>query len=180
MKNKETPLVVRPVVRWLKKQDADWEIRTPKHSSSETGWDIEARRKNMDLLIEAKYIDGPFLSSFEGLVTAPLANRPQHSMKTKYRSWCQNVCWAIGSSRDMVGIHTALLDDLSRTLSFWKHYSEDLNLKYVFFVEDKKVARASFRKLLKTAKAYKKAAAKKSHRVRRSIASKLLKKLEYK
>lgn len=78
---KEELLVVNPVIRWLKQQQADWHIRKPKYGSSATGWDIEARRNKMDLLIEAKYITGPFLASFTGLVTAPLAKRRQRFMK---------------------------------------------------------------------------------------------------
>lgn len=81
----EERFVVRPLLRWFKRQKAQWTVVNPRYGSSATGWDLEARRKNQDLLIEAKYIDGPFLASFAGLVAAPLANRPQRFMVRKYR-----------------------------------------------------------------------------------------------
>ncbi len=61
---KEEKYVVNPLIRWFRRQEARWALKTLRHGTSERGWDIEARRKNQDLLIEAKYIDGPFLSSF--------------------------------------------------------------------------------------------------------------------
>jgi len=57
---KEERFVVRPLVRWFGNQQAHWEIKQPRYDTSATGWDIEARRKNCDLLIEAKYITGSF------------------------------------------------------------------------------------------------------------------------
>lgn len=61
---KEEKFVVNPLIRWFKRQDAAWHVYKPSYGTSATGWDIEARRKNQDLLIEAKYIDGAFLASF--------------------------------------------------------------------------------------------------------------------
>jgi hypothetical protein len=82
---KEDRFVVDPLMRWFEEQKR-WTLHKPSHGTSATGWDIEARRKNQDLLIEAKYIAGPFLSSFAGLVTAPLVKRAQRSVVRKYRS----------------------------------------------------------------------------------------------
>lgn len=47
---KEEKFVVKPLLKWFRRQDAKWELRVPKHGTSETGWDIEATRKNLDLL----------------------------------------------------------------------------------------------------------------------------------
>jgi len=177
---KEEIFVVNPVITWLKNQKADWHIRKPEHDLSETGWDIEAQRRNMDLLIEAKYIAGPFLSSFEGLVTAPLAKRPQHLMKRKYRSWCHNICWAIGSSEEIGNVYQLLLDYFSRNLLFWKHYINDLKLKYIFLVKDKKVAKLTSKKLLEISRAYKNTSEGKKIKVRRENARELMKNIKYK
>jgi len=151
---KEEKYVVRPLVRWFRRQRADWAVRTPKHGTSERGWDIEARRKNQDLLIEAKYIDGPFLSSFSGLVAAPLASRAQHFMRRKKRSWSYRTCWALGASYSENHLYQILLDYLARNMKFWRHYYKDLRLKYVFFVRGGSVARLRFRDLLIIARAY--------------------------
>ncbi len=61
---KEEQFVVNPLVSWFKSQKAQWTVRRPAYGTAATGWDLEVRRNKMDLLIEAKYIDGPFLSSF--------------------------------------------------------------------------------------------------------------------
>lgn len=151
---KEEKYVVKPIVRWFRRQRAHWTIRTPRHGTSERGWDIEARRKNQDLLIEAKYIDGPFLSSFSGLVAAPLASRVQHFMRRKGRSWSYRTCWAIGAHYSENRLYQVLLDYLVRNPKFWKHYYKDLRLKYVFFVRRNSVARLRFRELLIAARAY--------------------------
>jgi hypothetical protein len=57
---KEEKYVVNPLSRWFKRQKAGWKLYRPLFGTAATGWDLEARRKNQDLLIEAKYIDGPF------------------------------------------------------------------------------------------------------------------------
>ncbi len=151
---KEEKYVVRPIVRWLRSERAHWKVRTPRHGTSERGWDIEARRKNQDLLIEAKYIDGPFLSSFSGLVAAPLASRAQHFMRRKTRSWSYRVCWAIGTSYSENHLYQALFDYLVRNPKFWQHYYKDLRLKYVFFVRRNLVARVRFEDLITVARTY--------------------------
>jgi hypothetical protein len=176
---KEEELVVNPLVQWFQNQRADWKFYRPRHGTSSTGWDLEARRKNLDLLVEAKFIDGPFLSSFAGLVVAPLANRPQHFMKTKYRGWSYGVCWAIGTSRDQRGVYQILLDYLARNQNFWEHYCKDLRLKYVFFVKDGKVAKVPFTDLLTIAVTYGKKANGKTLKERRAFAEALMRKYEY-
>ena len=173
---KEEKYVVKPLVRWFRRQRADWTVRTPKHGTSERGWDIEARRKNQDLLIEAKYVDGPFLSSFSGLVAAPLASRVQHFMRQKTRSWSYRTCWAIGASyADDNHLYQILLDYLLRNLKFWRHYHKDLRLKYVFFVHHNRVARVHFKDLITVAKGYGKEVADNDRLdYRRSVAGHLL------
>ncbi len=170
----EERYVLNPLVRWLKRQKAAWQLYKPRFGSSATGWDLEARRKNQDLLIEAKYIDGPFLGSFTGLVAAPLADRPQHFAKSRYRSRSHRVCWAIGSTYSESHLYQILLDYLSRNPRFWKHYGEDLRMKYVFFARDGRVARIEFRVLLSLVPHYRKNAAAKRLRERQAIAAELL------
>lgn len=173
---KEEKFVVNPLIQWFKRQKAPWKLYRPKHGVSATGWDIEARRKNQDLLIEAKFIDGPFLSSFAGLVTAPLAHRRQHFMARKYRSWSYGICWAIGASYTKRNMHQILLDYLMRNPEFWKHYCKDLRLKYVFFVQKNKVAKIRFTQLLNVANLYGKNLRGKKLPEKRTIAGALMEK----
>jgi hypothetical protein len=177
--NREREFVVDPLVLWFRGQRANWQLDMPGYDVSATGWDIEAHRKNQDLLIEAKYIEGPFLASFSGLVTSPLANRPDQHLKRKYRSWSYGVCWAIGSSRPLTHIYQILLDYFCRNPVFWKHYMEDLHMKSIFFIDNKKVAQIPFTKFLEISKPYGIIAPKNSLRKRRAIAEKLLAKLVF-
>lgn len=146
---KEQQYVVNPLARWFQAQKVNWKIYKPFHEKSETGWDIEVRRKNQDLLIEAKYIHRSFISSFAGLVVAPLSKRPQHLMKGKYRSWSHGICWAIGSSRSMKGIYQILFDYFARNLQFWDAYGKLLKMKYIFFIEKDTVKKVMWKKFLK-------------------------------
>jgi hypothetical protein len=72
---KEEQFVVKPLLKRLRKQKAQWEVHRPKYGTSATGWDIEARRKNLDMLIEAKY-----------LVSVP-GNGNKVFVKQRGRSW---------------------------------------------------------------------------------------------
>jgi hypothetical protein len=171
---KEERYVVNPLVRWLTRQKAAWEIYKPSYGTSATGWDIEARRKNQDLLIEAKYIDGAFLASFTGLVTASLANRRQHFMVQKYRSWCHHVCWAIGSDRPQRDILQILFDYIARNPQFWRHYAVDVRMKYLFMVSGGKVSRVPFMLILRLANRYALEASNKTLVERRRIAGDLI------
>lgn len=170
----EEKFVVNPLCRWFKRQKAGWKLYRPKYGVAATGWDIEAQRKNQDLLIEAKYIDGPFLASLNGLVTAPLANRPQHMIKRKYRSWSYGICWAIGAGYAKRNLYQLLFDYFMQNLPFWNHYSEDLRMKYVFFVENGHVAKISFGKIIRLAVQYKRLAKGEKLNKRRIIADMLL------
>jgi hypothetical protein len=172
---KEEKYVAKPLVRWFRRQEARWTIRTPRHGTSERGWDIEARRKNQDLLIEAKYIDGPFLSSFSALVAAPLASRVQHFMRREMQSRSYRVCWAIGTPYPESHLYQILLDYLARNLKFWGNYHKDLRLEYVFFVRRNSVARVRFRDLILVAKTYAKEVSGNDRlHYRRSVADHLL------
>jgi hypothetical protein len=155
--SKEYELVVKPLKKWFDKKK-NWNLKyLPNHHISETGWDLEMQRKNMDILIEAKYINGPFAQSFSGLMLSPISNRRQHSIKTKYRSWCYNIAWAIGANdkynRDNF---YQLFDYLSGNIIFWKHYSKDLRVKYIYIINNKKITQLSFKKIIEMAKKYKK------------------------
>lgn len=174
---KEEKFVVNPLIKWFKNQKANWKLYKPNFGTAATGWDIEAQRKNQDLLIEAKYIDGPFLASLNGLVTAPLANRPQHLIKRKYRGWSYGICWAIGTNYAQRNIYQLLFDYFIRNLSFWNHYDQDIRMKNIFFVKNGQVARVSFSKFLNQSKSYYKDAKGKSLAERRIIADELAKKL---
>lgn len=179
---KEEEFVVIPLDQWFQKQKAAWRVHKPKHGTSETGWDLEVNRKNQDLLIEAKFIDKqPFTSAFAGLVMAPLTKRPQkHTMKTKDRSWCHYICWAIGiAPDDNRDIYQMLFDYFDRNLVFWKHYCKDLRLKYIFFVKDRKVSKVPFAALIDIASHYGTKAAGAKLKERRSLAAELMSKYEY-
>lgn len=176
---KKERFVVNPLIRWLKRQNAAWKIYKPAFGTAATGWDIEARRKNQDLLIEAKYIDGPFLASFSGLVAAPLANRRQHFMVKKYRSWSYGVCWAIGTNFAQRNVFQILFDYVARNQVFWNQYAECIRMKYIFFVEDGKVARVPFGSFLRLGERYVALAANKGRAERRQLADKLMSKFRY-
>lgn len=165
---------MNPLVRWFKRQKAGWKLYKPRYGTAATGWDAEAHRHNQDLLIEAKYIDGPFLASFTGMVTAPLANRPQHFMVRRYIGWSYGVCWAIGTSYVQRNIYQLFFDYFVRNLPFWKHYTRDYRMKYIFFVERGTVAKISFDKILRSAASYRLLANGKGLNERRSIADKLM------
>lgn len=171
---KEEKFVVSPLIRWFERQKAAWRLCKPQYGTAATGWDIQARRKNQDILVEAKYINGPFLASFTGLVTAPLANRPQCFKARKYRGWSYGVCWAIGSSYTQRNVYQLLLDYFIRNLPFWKHYIQGLQMKYVFFVENGQVAKISFGKIIRLAVQYKRLAKGEKLNERRIIADKLI------
>lgn len=177
--NAEREYVVKPLINWFKKQKTNWDLYLPENATAQTGWDLEARRKNLDLLVEAKYVTGPFITSFSRLVTSPLTNRAQHFMKIKSKSWCANVCWAIGSNYITRNVYQLILDYFVRNPSFWKHYCEDLNVKYIFFVKDDKVARIPFKRLLDIAEIYDEEATGKGRNERREIAGKLMNKCIY-
>ena len=170
---KEERFVVNPLIAWFKRQKAAWQVHKPSYGSSATGWDIEARRKNQDLLIEAKYIDGAFLASFTGLVTASLAYRRQHFMARKYRSWCHHVCWAIGTNREQRDICQILFDYIARNPIFWRHYADNVRMKYVYFVQGRKITRVPFSRILKLADRYAAEAQGENLAERREIAGKL-------
>lgn len=181
---KEEKFVVNPLCEWLKRQKANWgEPIKPNHGMSATGWDIEVKRKNLDLLIEAKYVDKQSITSaIAGLVLAPLSDRPQRNMKTKYRSWCHYVCWAIGiKSNDKRHIYQAMFDYFARNPVFCKHYCKDLRLKYIFFVRDGKVAQVPFDKILDIAVQYGKESSDNQLELKekRAIANTLMAKYKY-
>jgi hypothetical protein len=177
-KSAEREHVVKPLKKWLEKQNTKWDVRVPPNAT-ETGWDVEARRKNRDLLIEAKYITRSFIGSFSPLVTSPLTNRYQHSMKKKLKSWCSCTCWAIGTNYKTRNIYQILFDYFGRNLEFWKHYGEDLDLYYVYFVKNKKVARIRYSKLLNIATVYSLQGAGETKTKQREIAEKLMSNLKY-
>ena len=171
---REEKFVVNPLIRWFKRQKVKRRLYRPRYGTAATGWDIEARRHNQDLLVEAKYIDGSFLTSFNGLVTAPLANRPQHFTMRGYRSWSYGICWAIGSNYAQRNIYQLLLDYFIRNLSFYEHYVHDLHMKYIFFVKNDKVAKISFPRILKASSRYRMTAVGKALKERRAVADKLM------
>ena len=195
MKNnmtKEEKFVVNPLEKYFldyRRSGAKWEIKDkPKYGSSATGWDLQVEHTNKVLLIEAKYIKGPFASALAGLTIAPLMNRPEKMKRDLYRSRFAVVCWAIGcgyngGKRDkkykMSGIYQILFDCLIRNLEFWECYSKILKVKYIYFVDSQKVARISFDKIISMATQYKLSSGKSLHE-KRLIEEDLLKKLEFK
>ena|SRR3989344_74266 len=163
---KEEKFVVDPLETYFlskKRSGARWIIKYRPKGTSETGWDLQVERKNQILLIEAKYIRGPFASALAGLVIAPLTNKQEKMKSRKKKSWSAVVCWAIGcgykrGKRDqkykMSGIYQILLDYLARNLSFWKCYSQTLRVKHIFFIDNRKVAKISFNKIMNLSARY--------------------------
>jgi len=174
----EQKYVVKPLEDWFKRQKAKW-ILQPRKSSTTTGWDIQARRKNQDLLIEAKYIQRSFIGSFSQLVTSPLPRKTQDFMKNKDESWCADKGWAIGSSYKTRNIYQLIFDYFGRNPEFWEHYCQDLKVKYVFFVKENRVGRILFTKLLKIADSYARQTVGMNCNQRRTIADQLMKNLSY-
>lgn len=166
---KETKFVVNPLKKFLQsrgRSGARWKVKhQPRHETAETGWDLQVEHKNKVLLIEAKYIQGPSAAAIAGLTVAPLVYRPE-KMKNKnfYRSRYFCICWAIGcgyrvgkrdQKHEMGGIYQVLLDCLILNLNFWKQYSKILRVKYIYFVNNQKVAKISFNKVINLATRYK-------------------------
>jgi hypothetical protein len=172
--NYEYKYVVKPLIDQLTSQKKNWKIHTPKFHTSATGWDIEARSKNLDLLIEAKFMgNGSFLSKLNALVTAPLANRRRFFSKSN-RPYV--VCWAFGSKRMKPDLFRRLWDYIIRNPVFWKHYCIDLKVKYIYLVKTDSVARMDFSKFLSYAPLYKKLALNKPLAVRKKVVLEILQK----
>ncbi len=51
-------------------------------------------------------------------------------------------------------MYQILFDLLARNQKFWKHYGEDLRIKYIFFIQTGKITRISFTTFLRIAKLY--------------------------
>lgn len=163
---KEEKFVVNPLERYFldsKRSGAKWSVKDrPKYGSSATGWDLQVERKNQVLLIEAKYIRGPFTAALSGLVIAPLTNKKEKMKSGRGKSWSSVICWAIGCGykrgRDqrykMSGIYQILLDYLIRNLRFWESYSKILKVRYIYFVANGKVAKISFDNCIRLAAKY--------------------------
>lgn len=189
---KEEKFVVDPLEKYFrdpKRSGAVWKTKhRPKFGSSATGYDLQMERKNQVLLIEAKYIRGPFASALAGLVIAPLTNKTEKMKSRKKKSWSSVYCWAIGCGYigggrnlkyKMSGIYQILLDCLARNLEFWECYSKALKAKYIFLVDNRRVAKISFNKIIYLAGRYKSSSSKSLHE-RRLIAEGLLKDLKFK
>lgn len=147
-------MVVKPLIKWFKNQKANWQLIIPKYPTAATGWDLQARRKNQDLLIEAKYITGRFSSYFSGLVCAPMSNKKQSFMKRKPHGWNEGICWAIGNSFKSRDLFQILLDYLSRNVAFWEFYGKHFKMKYVFFVDNLEVKKIDWEKLIILSRKY--------------------------
>ncbi len=157
MQTNEEKNVVNPLQKFLenrKRSGAQWTLlRRPAHGMGAKGYDLEMERKNEILLIEAKYLNGPFAASMSGLVLAPLTQKsPEKS------SWCNWIAWAVGWNPhkwSAARVYQNFLDYISREPNFWHAYSSELKLKYIFLVNPaKKVARIRFRSLQKDAQKY--------------------------
>ncbi len=162
---KEEKFVVNPLEKYFLnfgRSGAKWKIKhRPRFGKSATNWDLQVERHNQVLLIEAKYICGAFASAFAGLAIAPLTNRTEKMKSGKKKSWSSVICWAIGcgykknQEDKMKGIYQILLDYLARNLEFYRCYSKTLKVKYIFFIENRKVAKISFDKIIGIATRYK-------------------------
>ena len=188
---KEERFVVNPLEKYFLdsgRSGAKWRTKyRPPFGRSATGWDLQMERKNQVLLIEAKYILGPSASALAGLTMAPLVNRPERMKSKKKRSLSSVTCWAIGCGYvggernlkyKMSGFYQILFDCLIRNLSFWKCYSKILKVKYIYFVDHKRVAKISFDRIIHLATRYKSSSDKSLHK-RRLMAEALLKGLHF-
>lgn len=187
----EKKLVVNPLKRYFLnpgRSGARWHIKDePRFETAATGWDLQVERKNQVLLIEAKYIQGPFVAALAGLVIAPLTNKKEKMKSGKKQSWSSVVCWAVGCSYEkgekdkkykMGGIYQRILDYFARNLAFWAAYSRTLKVKYIFLVDKKKVAKIRFDQIIELAVSYK-PALDKSLNEKRKKAEELLKNLSF-
>jgi len=181
----EKRFVIKPLEEYFKdpnRSGAHWKIKyQPRCEKSATGWDLQVERKNQILLIEGKYFKGSFLSSFAGLIASPLANRPQKMKTKKYRSWCADICWAIGPGYGG-NIYQILFDYIQRNIKFWQAYSKTLKVKYIFFVSGKKVAKIRFNQLINIALEYKDSLSKLSRdglKTKREIANQIMKNFKF-
>lgn len=185
----EEKFVVNPLERYFldpSRSGAKWHVKArPKFGRAATGWDLQVERKNQVLLIEAKYIRHAFAASMAGLIISPLSIR-RETMKRKdlKKSWSAVICWAVGSGYGSVNkyrmrdMHQILFDYIARNPKFWKCYSEELRVKYVYFIDKGKVARISFISLINLSGKYF-AVLDKPLETRRAMASELLKKLSW-
>jgi hypothetical protein len=180
---KEEKFVVNPLEKYFKefkRSGAKWKIKDKSKGRSEKGWDLQVERKNQVLLIEAKHRRGPFASILAGLTAAPLTNRPEKMKRNLYRSWAARVCWAIGrGTRDKHNMslnYQNLFDYFARNLKFWRCYSKILKVKYIFFVDNEKVAKIGFVKMVNLAERYslQKSKSQKSMAAENFIAGKLV------
>jgi hypothetical protein len=151
--DREYQLVVTPLIDWLDRQKLGWIFHHPKHPTSARGWDIEAWREGEYLLIEAKYIAASSISSFSGLVSAPLAARARHWNDP---GWC--CCWAVGIKPQVEHrgrhVYQIFFDYMARNAEFWKHYGEDLRMRYIFFVQESGVTMIPFTDFLEMTNLY--------------------------
>jgi hypothetical protein len=164
---KEEEFVVNPLEAYFldsKRSGAKWWVKhRPDFGRSATGWDLQVERHNQVLLIEAKWIRGPFAAALAGLTIAPLTKKEEKMKSKKRNSRYAVVCWAIGCGYQkaerakkykMSGMYQILFDCLARNLEFWDSYSNLLKVKYIFFVDNKKIGKISFSKILNLAEKY--------------------------
>lgn len=184
---KEEKFVVDPLGKYFlnyKRSGAKWIIKDRSRGRSETGWDLQVERKNQALLIEAKYIRWPFASALAGLIIAPLTNKTEKMKSGKKKSWSAVICWAIGFSNRKVGKHAMrngyqiLFNYIARNLKFWGYYAKTLKVKYFFFIDNRRVAKISFEKIIDLATRYK-LVLNKSLPEKRARAEKLLRNLNF-
>ncbi len=71
-------------------------------------------------------------------------------------------------------MYQILFDYMARNPKFWKHYGEDLRMKYIFFVHEGEVTRISFTAFLRKTKLYGDRADGKTLGVKRGIAEDLM------
>ena len=187
----EEKFVVNPLEKYFldsKRSGAKWKIKDrPRYGKGATGWDLQIERKNQVLLFEAKYIRGPFASALAGLVIAPLTNKTEKMKSKKKKSLSSVICWAIGCGYKggernlkykMSGVYQILFDCLVRNLEFWGCYSKILKVKYIYFVDNQKVAKISFNKIINLAIEYQLPSSKSLHE-RRLKSEDLLKGLNF-
>jgi hypothetical protein len=158
-KQTEDTAVVDPLEKFFldpKRSGATWKlIHRPKPRSA-TGRDLHVARKNynLELLVEAKYIKGPFAAPMSGLVLSPLVRK----LKPLPRNGV--FCWAIGcgwqnQSDDMRETVCRLCDYFASNRKFWTCYSNLLRVKYIFFVDrKKKVAKIGFVRMVHLLRRY--------------------------
>ena len=131
--------VKKALIKYFKREKANWTIGKNTKPNSETGWDLIVKRKNSILFIEAKGIKGAFDPAFIASCGAVLFRRSKEVRSNKNSPhWCADYCIAFNTTRNWeYDLVRALLYKLSQPncIKNWNLLSKAKG-KYLFLVRD--------------------------------------------